>query len=90
MLDLKYSEILKLNRELGGKMKSENYNVTILSNIIVTQNKEILEYSLRTNGINANITFGDYDNIVQDTKIQRFKCSNYFLGVMQYPRWFTL
>ena len=70
MLDLKYSEILKLNRELGGKMKSENYNVTILSNIIVTQNKEILEYSLRTNGINANITFGDYDNIVQIAKIQ--------------------
>ena len=74
MLDLKYSEILKLNRELGGKMKSENYNVTILSNIIVTQNKEILEYSLRTNGINANITFGDYDNIVQDS--QKYKDSN--------------
>jgi len=68
MMELKYSEILKLNKKLGNNFKSSSYNITVLSNIIVSQNKEFLEYSLRTEGINANVVLGDYDNIVQDSK----------------------
>ena len=68
MKDLKYSEFLRLNKELGTNLKSNPYNITILSNITVHQIMEILEYSLRTEGLNANVEIGDYDNIVQDSK----------------------
>ena len=71
---LKYSEILKLNKELGDQLKSDLYGITILSNIIVHQLKELLEYQLRTEGLNAEVGFGDYDNIVQDS--QKYKDSN--------------
>ena len=68
MMELKYSEVLKLNKKLENNLTSSSYNITVLSNIIVNQIKEILEYLLRCEGINANVKFGDYDNIVQDSK----------------------
>ena len=67
MENLKYSEILQLNKEIGEKLNSNPYKITVLSNIIIHQFKEILEFSLRTEGINANVVNGDYDNIVQDS-----------------------
>lgn len=67
MKDLKYSEILRLNKEIGENLKSNPYNIIVLSNIIVHQIKEVLEYQLRIEGINANVVNGDYDNIVQDS-----------------------
>ena len=39
----------------------------VLSNIIVYQLKEIIEYTLRLEGIHAFVKIGDYDNIVQDS-----------------------
>ena len=74
MMELKYSEILKLNKKLGNNFKSSSYNITILSNIIVPQIKELLEYQLRKEDINAEVEFGDYDNIVQDS--HKYKESN--------------
>jgi len=74
MIGLKYSEILKLNKELENNLKSSSYDITILSNIIVHQIKEILEYLLRCEVINASVEFGDYDNIVQDS--HKYKDSN--------------
>ena len=68
MMELKYSEILKLNKELENHLTSSFYNITVLSNVIVHQIKEILEYLLRSEVINANVRLGDYDNIVQDSK----------------------
>ncbi len=68
MRELKYSEFLRLNKELGTNLKSNPYNITILSNITVHQIMEILEYPLRTEGLNANVEIGGYDNIVQDSK----------------------
>ena len=67
MKDIKYSQILKLNKEIGANLKSNPYNIIILSNITVHQIKEILEYSMRSEGINASVEIGDYDNIVQDS-----------------------
>ena len=64
---MKYSELLKLNKELSSKFESNRYQINVISNIIVHQLKEILEYRLRTEGINAYTEFGDYDNIVQDS-----------------------
>ena len=71
---MKYSTILKLNKELEHTIQSDQYNINILSNIIVHQLKELLEYKLRDKGINALVGFGDYDNIVQDSL--KFKESN--------------
>jgi FkbH-like protein len=74
MMAVKYSEILKLNKELENNLKSSSYSITVLSNIIVQQSKEILEYELRCEEINANLDFGDYDNIVQDS--EKYNSSN--------------
>ncbi|MBI5739133.1 MAG: HAD-IIIC family phosphatase [Nitrospirae bacterium] len=68
MMELKYSEILKLNKELMPAPDSAIYNVSILSNITVSAAKDIIEYSLRAEGINACVSVGDYDNIVQDSE----------------------
>lgn len=74
MMKMKYSEILKNNKELGEKLSTDSYRITVLSNIVVHQVKEIVEFSLRTEGIPAIVETGDYDNIVQDSK--KFHDSN--------------
>ncbi len=65
--ELKYSEILKLHKESGSNLNSGPYRVSVLSNITVHQIKEILELPLRLEHINADVSIGDYDNIVQDS-----------------------
>jgi len=63
-----FAEILSNNRLLKEHLKeSKEYSIVVLSNIITSQQKEILEYTLRQGKINAEVSFGDYDNIVQDT-----------------------
>ena len=62
-----YSELLKLNRELGLQLNSEKYQIALLSNIVVDPLKDILEFTLRKQGINADVVVGDYDNLVQDS-----------------------
>ena len=74
MRDLKYSEILKLNKELGSCLTIDTYNISVFSNITVNQLKEICEYSLRVANVNAGVKIGDYDNIVQDSL--KYKDSN--------------
>lgn len=74
MMEMKYFDILKMNKELGDNLTSSSYSLTVLSNIIVHQIKEILEYLLRNEGINADVRFGDYDNIVQDS--HKYKDTN--------------
>ena len=65
---MKYTDILSLNKKLGHSLEhKEVYEVFVLSNITVNQIKEVGEYTLRSNGINAHFSFGDYDNIVQDS-----------------------
>jgi FkbH-like protein len=72
MEELKYSEILRRNKELAASMKGPAYKVDVLSNIITSQFNEVFEYNLRSEGINANVNSGDYDNILQDA----VKCNN--------------
>ena len=67
-IDEKYLYIISENRRLSKQLVNNEINIVILSNIIVHQIKEILEYPLRTEGINAKVEFGDYDNIVQDSQ----------------------
>ena len=66
-MDLKYTELLKRNAELEKSLPEKKYGVKVLSNVIVSQISELLEYVLRTEGIPAVVEPGDYDNIVQDS-----------------------
>lgn len=67
---MKYSEILSRNKVLEKNMEGQPYKIRILSNIIVHQLKEILEYSLRSEGMFASVEMGNYDNILQDSLTQ--------------------
>ncbi len=68
MENLKYSEILRLNKEIGIRIaEMSSYNIAVLSNIITSQLNEVLEYSLRKQNINANVTSGDYDNLIHNS-----------------------
>ena len=71
---MKYSEIIKKNKLLEQNPNKNSYEIVVFSNIMVHQLKDIEEYSLRSSGINANITLGDYDNILQDSL--QYKNSN--------------
>ena len=65
---MKYIEVLKKNLELSKSYSNPNYKVAILSNVIVYEIKEILEFFLRDKGINVIVDIADYDNIVQESK----------------------
>ncbi|MBF0465914.1 MAG: HAD-IIIC family phosphatase [Nitrospirae bacterium] len=67
MKELKYFEILKKNKEIQGVLSGDKYNVAVISNMIVVQVKEILEYSIRLLNINAFVEIGNFDNIVQES-----------------------
>jgi FkbH-like protein len=64
---LKYSEIISRNREMSLNSVGKTYKLVLLSNIVINQLGDILEFELRSHGINATVVFGDYDNIVQDS-----------------------
>lgn len=69
MMQMKYSEILKQNDILRESLQvgRGSFEMVVLSNIMVHQAKEICEYSLRSLGVPAEVTLGDYDNIVQES-----------------------
>ncbi|NTV29681.1 MAG: HAD-IIIC family phosphatase [Candidatus Omnitrophica bacterium] len=63
----KYAEMLAFNRSWKLPAGVEPYTVGILSNIVIYQLKDVLEYALRTAGIPASVQVGEYDNVVQDS-----------------------
>ena len=67
MENLKYTEILQLNKELSKESYNSEFSAKILSNVTVNSFKEIVEYSLRLKKINPIIEIGNFDNIVQDS-----------------------
>jgi FkbH-like protein len=67
--NLKYTDILQLNKALVCTIQSKPYEIGIISNVTVNSFKEILEYSCRLNQIEPNIEIGNFDNIVQDSAI---------------------
>jgi FkbH-like protein len=64
---MKYTDILKRNKDLAQELTSVKYRVAVISNITIAQLKEVLELSLREKGINADVTLSDYDAIVQES-----------------------
>ena len=75
--DLKYREILKKNTDLATSLSGPEYQIKILGNIITSQLNEILEYSLRVDGIPAIVQSGNYNNIVQDST--KYKNTNNYI-----------
>lgn len=67
--NLKYTEILQLNKALVCTIQSKPYEIGIISNVTVNSFKEILEYSCRLNQIEPKIEIGNFDNIVQDSAV---------------------
>ena len=67
MENLKYTEILHLNKELAKENFKSKFSAKILSNVTLNSFKEIIEYSLRLKKINPLIEIGNFDNIVQDS-----------------------
>jgi FkbH-like protein len=66
---MKYSEILRINKELGRSMSSnqEVEHIFVLSNVTVYPISDILEYYLRIEDVPVVVGLGNYDNIVQDS-----------------------
>jgi FkbH-like protein len=71
--NLKYTEILQLNKALVGTIQSKPYEIGILSNVTVNSFLEVLEYSCRLNQIAPKVEIGNFDNIVQDSAIFKNK-----------------
>ena len=69
MENLKYTEILQLNKTLVGTIQSKPYEIGVLSNVTVNSFKEVLEYSCRLNQIEPKVEIGNFDNIVQDSAV---------------------
>ena len=65
---MKLSEIIKYNNKRKKIIINNNYKIFILSNITVTPIKDIIEYSLSINEIYTEISFSNYDNIIQDSQ----------------------
>ena len=87
---MKYLELIEKNRELGSLLQNEKFEIHILSNIIVNELKNVLEYNLRINNLNADCFITDYDNIIQSIdKSKKAECiiifwelSNIFIDIL--------
>jgi FkbH-like protein len=66
-MGIKYHHLLQKNADFGSQMEL-NYRVAALSNTTINQCKEIIEYSLRCEGVGAVVEVGEYDNIIQDSE----------------------
>ena len=67
MKTLPYFELLSALKRLREETEiADSVNINVLSNITVHQVRETLEYELLLEGVQANITLGNYDNIMQD------------------------
>jgi FkbH-like protein len=72
---MKYSEILIKNKKLSSDSENNDISVKVLSNTTIHQSKEIFEYYMRKNDVSANVSLGEYDNIIQDSfSIDQGKC----------------
>ena len=73
MENLKYTEILQLNKALVGAIQSKPYDIGVLSNVTIDSFKEVLECSCRLNQIEPKVVIGNFNNIVQDSAVLKNK-----------------
>jgi FkbH-like protein len=73
MKDLKYTEIIELNKVLSKEKFDRKYKIGVISNVTVNSFTTILEYKCRVNSIEPEVVIGNFDNIVQDSFTLREK-----------------
>jgi FkbH-like protein len=66
-MQIPYTQLLKITKEFKKNNTGKQYRVSVLSNIIINQIEPFIEYEFQKSEINALITFGNYDNILQDS-----------------------
>lgn len=66
---MRFLELIKENNKLS--IGGPEFKFGILSNIMVSNCKDVFEYHIKYAKTNPRISFGDYDNIVQDS--EKFK-----------------
>ena len=64
---MNYIDIIKRNRELAEEFTGVPYKIGVISNITVIPITDVLELTLREEGLNVQVVMGDYDLIVQDS-----------------------
>jgi FkbH-like protein len=70
MINFTFSELIKQNTLLKQKLGGENiFDISVLTNLTINQIAPYIEFELRDKLINAYCKIGEYDNIVQDSKI---------------------
>lgn len=67
---MKYSDLLREHAALAIPAATP-CRVAVLANITIDSLRQVLEFSLRSRGVAATVTIGDYDNIAQDS--ERFR-----------------
>ena len=68
MEKIKYSEILRSNLKLKKEVSSQKpYNLRILSNVTCNVLGDVIACGLYGQGVNAAVSLGNYDNILQDS-----------------------
>lgn len=67
MMDLKFADIVEANRQFGEQLPAQRFVIRVLSNVTVHPLKDILEYTLRSESIPAEVVLGAYDQIVQES-----------------------
>ena len=83
---MKYSEILIKHANLT-ELKGDRYRIKVLSNITINQIHEILELRLREANIPAEVSIGNFDNIVQDSfTVAQFDCVIIFMEFSELIR----
>jgi FkbH-like protein len=68
---VKYTEILERNRALASQMQGKEYRAALISNVMVRQLVDVLEYTLRSRGVAARVETGEYDQIVSESRTYR-------------------
>ena len=65
---MKYSEILEANNHFKNLfLEKKKYSIHLVSNVVVNQLTEILEYYVRDKKIPGEVSVGNYDNIIQES-----------------------
>jgi FkbH-like protein len=67
MKETKYLDLLGEHRLLDENRDGLSFLVRVLSNVTVNQLKELLELCLLRDRINATVSIGNYDNLLQDS-----------------------
>ena len=81
---MKYSELLKLKKEFESNLDSKVYSITIFSNIIVHQLKELLEFPLRSESINAKVKFLQFVAAINQYETNTYISTGF---EFKYRRW---